>query len=353
MANTTALPPLSPNKLHFEHLWWLGVIFAFSSTVIGAVAKLLMRYSTMRKTKGWLFMSVALFLILIVAPLLDMSSYAFASQQTVAPIAGFVVVWNALLAPITLRETITPTRIGSCVLITIGVSCCALFGAHEEPHFTVEFMEKTFIRPRVLAYVVFLTCWLFFLIRWPMQARKGSLARGVSLGVIAGSLGGNLFCIKAVATCIREGTEKGFDSVFGHSILPYIMIAGAIFFSLGNVRFVYLALRECEALFIVPVFEGTMIVVSCFTSWVVLSEFTDFSAIHVILYIFSVLLIVLGMLILVIGEYHDRKKEVVGSGILVDSEENYTDIQQPFFDDESQDSEQGRTDNNEMENVLT
>jgi len=78
-----------------------------------------------------------------------------------------VVVWNVLLAPITLGEQLTPTRKIGAFLICAGTVCVGLFGNHTEVDRTVSEYLELFARPASLVYYFFfgiwsIVCWYYY-----------------------------------------------------------------------------------------------------------------------------------------------------------------------------------------------
>ena len=142
---------------------------------------------------------------------------------------------------------------------------------------------------------------MLFLTLVLMRFPAGSLARGLGLGMAAGSLAGNMFCLKATAELVENAIENGWSD-FESSAVPYLMIAGAILFATTNVVFLTKGMRECEALFMVAVYEGTMIVVNSLTGGLVLAEFAAMEPFNLFMYFVSMGLIVAGLLALVSGE---------------------------------------------------
>ena len=146
--------------------WLLGIGLELGATFAGTAGKQLIRYSTIildddpdadspgegttrqstedmgvqlarpetveeKEAAANIAFKIGLFFQTLGAPLLEMSAYAFAAQSTLAPFGGLDTVWNALLAPYTLGETLTTRRLtGVCVIIT-GTVFSAIFANHE------------------------------------------------------------------------------------------------------------------------------------------------------------------------------------------------------------------------------
>ena len=158
--NTTTAVPVADGAT--STLWLLGIFLEVVATFVGTAGKQLVRYSTIltdrrlaadaaatpidscvisvplvvsdsptadvgtqtpapttasteamqqRTCSSWITPTVAIRVGLCLntacGPLLEMAAYTFAPQSTLAPFGGLDTVWNAMLAPFTLGETMT------------------------------------------------------------------------------------------------------------------------------------------------------------------------------------------------------------------------------------------------------
>mmetsp|Transcript_3562 Transcript_3562/g.10909 ORF Transcript_3562/g.10909 Transcript_3562/m.10909 type:complete len:407 (+) Transcript_3562:77-1297(+) len=292
-------------------LIWLGALLGVFASMTGTVGKQLLRFSELQRLKGTkpaLCLARAclvggLVLNTIVGPIVDMASYAFAPQSVIAPLGGLDVVWNTLSAPCTLGETLTVQLLLGCGLIAGGATATSCFGSKEDQKFTPEVLKETLFRWTVLAYCVVLLAWLLFniLVLIPRSAAPkgqpfatGDKLRGLSLGMTAGSIAGNMFCVKAFVEVVQASIEDG-KSEYWLDWLPYVLFAGALFFALTNLYFLTKAMREYEALFMGAVFEGSLITAACVSGVVVFSELDGLMAWQIALYWLAVASIVGGI----------------------------------------------------------
>ena len=91
--------------------------------------------------------------------------------------------------------------------------------------------------------------------------------------------------------------------------LTYVMFAGAFLFAGTNVVFMVKGLLEFEALFMVTLFEGSMIVSNCISASVVLLELKGLEPCRVMGYAGSVGLVVSGMVHICVSEAGSAKKK--------------------------------------------
>lgn len=64
----------------------------------------------------------------LLSPILDVAALGFAPQSALAPINGLGLVWNTLLAPFTLNERLSTSRIAACAIISSAMVVIALSG---------------------------------------------------------------------------------------------------------------------------------------------------------------------------------------------------------------------------------
>lgn len=292
-------------------LVWLGGLLAVVASMSGTAGKQLLRFSHLQREKGTtaaLCVSKAamvggLVLNVIVGPLLEMGAFAFAPQSTIAPLTGLDVVWNTLSAPCSLGETLTFPLICGCLLIAAGATTASGVGNHEEMEVTLESLKATLFRWAVLGYMITLLAWLAFniLVLMPRSAapkgqpfRTGDTIRGLSLGMTAGSIAGNMFCVKGFVNLVKVSIAED-KGEFWLDWLPYVLLIGAVFFATSNLYFLTKAMCEYEALFMGAVFEGSLIIAACISGCVVFSELDHLEVWKICLYWLAVLSIVCGI----------------------------------------------------------
>jgi len=291
-------------------MWIFGIILAVLSTLCGTVGKQLIRLSEILskyKTSKGLF-HAGMVINTVAGPLLDMAAYSFAPQSLIAPFTGLDVVWNAALAPYVLKETLTTTRVLACTLIFCGTLLSGVFGSHDEGTYTIETLEDKLVDWRVVIYLVSFAAWVAFNVAFPMRRPKGDIMRGASLGLTAGTIAGNMFCVKVTIELIEGLIREGDWSIWTHW-LPYVMIAGAAFFALSNLYFMTKGLMEYEALFMVTVYEGSNIVVNVLSASVILLELEDLEIWQLVGFLICVGAVIAGMVVVCVGEAKAKDEE--------------------------------------------
>ena len=99
-------------------LWYYGVLLDAVATLSGACGKQLLRHAAV--TGEVCYYPLGFLLTAIIDPLFDVTAYSYAAQSIIAPCAGLAVVWNVLLAPFMLGETVTPARAAGAAFICLG-----------------------------------------------------------------------------------------------------------------------------------------------------------------------------------------------------------------------------------------
>mmetsp|Transcript_62701 Transcript_62701/g.161355 ORF Transcript_62701/g.161355 Transcript_62701/m.161355 type:complete len:421 (+) Transcript_62701:78-1340(+) len=314
-----------------NNLWYIGVLLEIVSTMSGTIGKQLIRLSELRKRKSPHLANMAFYSGIVVntavGPIIDMAAYSFAAQSLIAPFGGLDVVWNALLAPFILNEKMTFRRGLGCALIVAGTSMAGAFGNHTDSEYTIEYIEETVVNVRVLVYFCFFFLWFLVNRFFLMQQPVGSSIRGVSLGCTAGTLAGNMFCVKASIELIQRSIHEGEGEIWLHW-LPYVMLAGAAFFALSNVVYMTKGLQEYEALFMVTIYEGSMIVSGCVSGAIVLLDLRGLEPWRVGVYWLGVLIIVVGMYV-IFSQERKSKSSLIGGTASIEKAEVLTPKSRP------------------------
>lgn len=289
----------------------------------GTVGKQVIRLSETVKKKAPLrskpLFTAGIIINTLVGPIIDMAAYSFAAQSLIAPFGGLDVVWNAALAPYILQEKLTPQRVIGCALICLGTVMAGAFGSHTDKEYSIESLEELLVNFRVLAYFVVFFAWYLMNVLWLMKRPIGDPIRGVSLGATAGTITGNMFCVKAAVELIQVSIHGGQGEVWLHW-MPYVMLLGAVFFAVTNVFYMTRGLQEFEALFMVTVYEGSMIVSNCISGAVVLLDLNELEPWRIMLYCLGVLVVVAGMFVVFGNEVKNKSSLASGKASLPEEE---------------------------------
>lgn len=275
-----------------------GILLEVLAAALGTTSKQLIAYSE-HVQKRWIF-HIGASINILVGPVVDASAYAFAPQVVVAPFACLDVIFNALTAPYTLHwqnEVLTRAHLYGTILVAIGAVFTAVFGSVNDGILTVYEIEAQLTKPASLVYLgVELLAILVINLCLKLQLLS-PIFRGISLGVIAGVLMGNVFCVKGFIGIVRHTISTGETDAWLRPT-PYILIvcaaAGAI---VGHI-FMRKGLGEYKGIFMVTIFEGAHITAACLSGCIVMSEMAHAPWWKYVFYWLSVLVIVSGMVLI-------------------------------------------------------
>ena len=283
--------------------WWVGVLLDMLATLAGTVGKQLLRLAAVSGDTR--YYPLGLFCTAVIDPAFDLSAYSFAAQSIIAPCAGMVVVWNVLLAPYTLKERLTPSRLRGAILICVGTIVVGLFGNHNDVDRSVKEYLELFSRPVAVVYYVAFVAYSVAMVH--VILRRGRFASNVALGALGGSLAGNMFTTKAVvemADCLYDSgkSEDGCEPNPFTTPTPYLFAFVSLSFATAALYMLAVGLRSFEGLFMITVFEGFMIIFGALSGLVVMGEGEGQLALSLLGYALGIGLILLGLGILCRGE---------------------------------------------------
>jgi len=208
-----------------------------------------------------------------------------------------------LTAPYTLGETLTLRLCLGCCMIVAGALTSSLVGSRDPGDWDLETIRQILLRPAVCYYLVAWAFWLIFniMVLIPRSASPpdepwapGNNIRGLSLGMTAGSISGNMFCVKAfVEVC--QASIRDNNAAYWTQWFPYALLAVAIVLALSNLYFLAKAMREYEALFMGAIFEGSLIISACISGVVVFSELEHVALWQIPMYWAAIVTIVIGV----------------------------------------------------------
>mmetsp|Transcript_16168 Transcript_16168/g.36921 ORF Transcript_16168/g.36921 Transcript_16168/m.36921 type:complete len:259 (+) Transcript_16168:1-777(+) len=225
--------------------------------------------------------------------------------------AGLVVVWNVLLAPFTLGEVLTPTRKWGALLVVIGTACAGFFGNHSAHDLSVDEYLRVFSRPLAVLYYV---CFAVISASCVYFLKHGShYAKGFAAGAWGGLLAGNMMTTKAAVEmikCVWLHSGDPVGAMNAHCLSnpfytpwPYLFIVISLSLACSALYLLSMGLRSFEALYLITVFEGFMVISGAVSGNLVLNEKEGHPPALMALYFCSVLLILAGLYVLSSGEH--------------------------------------------------
>lgn len=259
-------------------LWLLGVGLAVCGTLVGTIGKQLVRYSALcqkdgQEQKGTILLLLGLVMQVVLNPALDLAGYALAPASVIAPVLGTEVVWNTVLAQCFLKETLTSNRLLSSTVVLVTVPASVLFRQIPDVVWTSHYVMQVIVQRRTLVYAICFGAWYLLNVFVLMRYEKGSPIRGFSMGATAGSLAGNMWCVRITAalasTCLSGNCEAW------HHWISWATLSGAILFAILNTYYMTRGLQEYESLFMVTIYMAALVSTNCLSAIVVLAEMDD------------------------------------------------------------------------------
>jgi len=274
----------------------IGIFLEILAAALGTLSKQLIAVSE-HLNRPVLF-HIGASINIAVGPIVDASAYAFAPQVIVAPFACLDVIFNAMTAPYTLKwqnEVLTRYHFIGTGFVALGASLTSVFADVDNQIYDVYELEHQLLRPQSIIYFCLEGAGILFA-TWLLRKNLMSpVVRGISLGVIAGVLMGNVFFVKGIVSLVRHSISTG-DTEAWTRLTPYVCIACAAGGAIVGHMFMRKGLGEYKGVFMVTIFEGAHISAACLSGCVVMAEMSGAVWWRYICYWASVMIIIAGML---------------------------------------------------------
>ena len=305
----------------YNPLWFVGVLLDAVATLAGTGGKQLLRYAVV-KNNVWYY-PLGLLCTAVIDPAFDISAYSFAAQSIISPMGGMVVVWNIAIAPFTLGETLTRSRKWGALLIIIGTTLVGLSGNHEDTKRPVDGdgadgqprgYLQLFARDEALMYYTFLLLFCAVCCYYWRYGRP--FVSGFYVGALGGALAGNMFTTKAVVEMLKclatadpddpcDQASCAYNPFF--TAWPYLFILISLTLACVSLYLLAVGLQKFEALYMITVFEGFMIISGSISGNVVMNEKKGLPWWRVMVYCGAIFIILVGLYILCKGESAGRE----------------------------------------------
>ncbi|CAE7203296.1 unnamed protein product [Symbiodinium sp. CCMP2592] len=335
MPSRQALPAITLGRK-----WWnwgpalmpvIGVALILFKTFIIIFGLQLLRYAAiMESRRKWRFKLLGLSMAMAVGPLCEVSAYAFAPQSLLAPLDGFDVIWNILLAPYTLGESLTSSKLLGSGFVFAGAVSAPMFGPHSKPPETMEDLREKFVSRSFLGWILVCISLSFFacLTMPPKNGVRPPARRGLLLAMAGGFLAGQRYFMSSTATVLHTSFDEGNWDMW-YDPLAYFILGGMLFCAAMNAVLLNKGLAEFEAMMMIPTFVGTSIVTTSVSAAVILKETAQLIAWRLLGYWLGILLVVTGLLIIardarrqLDGCEDDASQQAQGRRLIVGSEQN-------------------------------
>lgn len=250
--------------------WQAAVGVELCATFVNVAGKQCFRAAHIHKKLIFYFIAITL---LLCGNATSSFAMLLGPNSLVAAVDGMIIVWNILLAPYTLGEAVTVTRLSAAIVITAGTCLTAVFGNHHNHLHTPAQYDAAITHWNAwIYYCMFYPFWFTLLViscremmDITMESRLGGGLRSVLAGSIAGS--GGLF--QKAMVCNLAG-----DRYHSAMYMPWVYVLFCLWLS-GQVTAWYLfstATKKHEALFCLPLYEACLIASSGIMGYSVLQE---------------------------------------------------------------------------------
>mmetsp|Transcript_81275 Transcript_81275/g.159540 ORF Transcript_81275/g.159540 Transcript_81275/m.159540 type:complete len:319 (+) Transcript_81275:92-1048(+) len=303
----------------------VGIGLEMLAATLGTVSKQLIAYSN-HVDIYWIFLLGA-FLNTVVGPAFDASAYLFAPQIVVAPFASLDVLLNAATAPYTMsyqKEKRTLHTLAATLMVALGATLTAVFGAVHDVVATREELEAKLMRPLTFVYVAFEGMFVFTIYHCLELNLIPTRLRGLALGVSAGLSMGNVFFIKGFLLITRLCVSTHDWSSFLRP-MPYVLFAGAACGAVLGHIFMKWGLREFTAIYMITIIQGAHISAVSLSGCLIMQEMADTSWVQYLRYGFSVCFIIAGIVLInqSVGDATLRAKDKEKSAAEPDEEDAF------------------------------
>ncbi|OQS06586.1 hypothetical protein THRCLA_01377 [Thraustotheca clavata] len=232
--------------------WAIGIALSLAASLFGTVGKVLMKLAHVHQG-SFLLLALATFCVLILNPVFDAWSFAFAAQSVLAPMAGFSVVWNIVLAPYILKEKLSPQVLHGSLIILVGCAIVGLTGSHISPTHTPNELFSLFTTMRFIVYAIISIVLMLGLIWIISTYSTHSSWRRFAFGALSGLIGGNLFFTKTAVELMGKGSQV-WECTETYFIIIFALGCPAL-----GIYVLNLGLKEYDALHIVAIYESFLI----------------------------------------------------------------------------------------------
>ena len=286
-ANATRTKSGLPTGNH--NMWFFGVSLELLGTFVNVVGKQCIRYAQLSDHP--IFWLVGVVLWSLVYPLFDIAALSYAPESTVFSVDGMIVVWNVVLAPHVLGEPVTRSKLYGSAVVTIGTIGAGAFGSHQESASnTAEYMALL-TTPSALFYYVLFVGLVGYGVVLQRRLDPNSRLGGLVQGVLAGWCGGCAFFLKVLIEFVREGAWS--------SGWAWIFLLATCGYQLAAVVLLSIAMRRHEAMFLIPIYEGTLVLNGSIAGYLVMRDYASESTLSSVIYWCWIMVILTGLYLLV------------------------------------------------------
>jgi hypothetical protein len=288
---------------------WIGIALACTASFMNAFGLNLQRLAgdtnTTLKIIGVLFSRLC--------GVVDVASFAFAPQSTLAPLGSATLVFNLLRAPVMHKESIGARDLLLTIIIVTGVVLCitATSGGDDDDDVSTTsadslhlLSEASAFRRMIAAVACLCAALCYHLVSSHAAGRGALLSTGFVYPVLAGIFGG------ATTLLAKIITVMGVTSDNLSSSMPVGLLCGAA--AVSQIVLNGKGLAQHSSLVMVPIYSSTFVLSNAVGGGIFFQEFDRFTVEQWREYGVGVALVVGGVLCMAVAKQREiaqREKE--------------------------------------------
>ncbi|ETV79918.1 hypothetical protein H257_07121 [Aphanomyces astaci] len=304
--------------------WPFGLLLSFIASIVGVLGKIMIKLSfrpsvALESSEATCWWGGGMALIVVVNPALCISAYKFAPQSLLAPMGGLCVVWNTVLSPYILNETLRTRDMIGATIIFLGCVVVGGVGSHQTHDIPINELASHFTSAPFLVYITTYIVVLMILLRcaspaffqaWGYHHRRRddeisddpnvifkSTCCRVSLASMAGSISGQLYCMCALLRLTHNDPREVFTTP-----LVYVVGLAALGFAMSGLYLMNMALHLYDALFVIYIYEATLLMGGAISGICFFGDMKDLSGWHWGVYSAGIAFILVGIVVLSTGD---------------------------------------------------
>lgn len=244
------------------------------------------------------------FIIFVLANLFGSTVQIFALPLAIlAPLHAVGLVYNAVLATVMLEEPFTYLAWVGTLLVAVGASLIAVFGAISEPAHSLEQLLDLFAAPGFLSWMsvqVVLVLGIVVSVSFVSRTQHGKTEssrriQGAALGVLAGILASHcLLLAKLTVELLTKSIGEGVNQFTRPQ--AFFIPAGLICGGLAQLYYLNRGLRMCSTSILYPLNFSIYNITTIVDGIIYYKEGSQLSGLHIGLVVLGVVLLLAGVL---------------------------------------------------------
>ena len=209
------------------------------------------------------------------------------------PFAGLSVVWSLLFTSFLLPEVPVKEQYQSTLFITLGCLLISLSASHSSESFSVDDLIQLSMTPLNVAfsilYFIILSILLFVVFSHKEELAK---AKGLACSLLSGVLSGNQTFIKCLSVILSDFL-KGVPVWRSLWVYYYLVMVGIT--AGGGIIALNSALRQYEAMFVIPIYQGCFIIVGSLSGIIFFNEMASVTRGQILIYCIGIAMNLYGL----------------------------------------------------------